>query len=334
MIELDVVRTRVILTGVPERPPGVVDLIVDGRLVSQVATSGGDTVHVDPATGATRLEPGSACTITFAGLTADEKRVEIWLPHHERVELAALRTDAPLSPAPQTDGNRWVHHGSSISQGSNAASPSTTWPALTAAQAGLDLVNLGFSGGALLDPFTARAIRDQRADLISVKLGINLVNSDLVRQRAFGPAVHGFLDVIRDGHPDVPLIVIGPLFCPIHESTPGPGSFDTAALARGEVRFIATGDPADARRAGGLGRLTLGYIREQLAAIVDRRRVDDPHLSYVDGLDLYGPADEQTYPLPDALHPDAATHRLIAGRFADYLRRSISTLPTARPSAT
>ena len=35
-----------------------------------------------------------------------------------------------------------------------------------------------------------------RFDLISLKLGINLVNTDLMRLRAFGPAVHGFLDKV------------------------------------------------------------------------------------------------------------------------------------------
>ncbi|GAA2540854.1 hypothetical protein GCM10010409_14560 [Mycolicibacterium diernhoferi] len=67
-----------------------------------------------------------------------------------------------------------------------------------------------------------------------------------MRRRAFGPAVHGFLDTIRDGHPRTPLVVIGPLYCPIHESTPVPGSFGVEALSSGAVRFIALGDPADA----------------------------------------------------------------------------------------
>ena len=70
-----------------------------------------------------------------------------------------------------------------------------------AALAGVDLVNLGFGGSALLDPFTARTMRDTPADLVSVKIGINLVNTDLMRLRAFAPAVDGFLDTIRDGHP-------------------------------------------------------------------------------------------------------------------------------------
>lgn len=317
VLELDLIRTRVTLVGVPERPNGTVDLVVDGRLARQAATSGGDVVRVDPATGETRVEPGPAATIRF-DLPAGDKDVEIWLPHYERIELVALRTDAPIAVLPE-ERRRWVHHGSSISQGSNALSPSTTWAALAAGLAGADLVNLGFSGSALLDPFVARAIRDQPADIVSVKLGINLVNADLMRQRAFGPAVHGFLDTIRDGHPETPLIVVGPLYCPIHETTPGPGAFDVDALARGEVRFIATGDPAEAAKPGGLGRLTLTYIRAQLAAIVARRQADDPAISYVDGLTLYGPADAEAHPLPDQLHPDAATHQLIGERFARAL---------------
>ncbi|RAU97444.1 hypothetical protein DQP58_08150 [Mycobacterium colombiense] len=30
------------------------------------------------------------------------------------------------------------------------------------------------------------------------------------------------------------------LYCPIHEITPGPGTFDVDALAHGKVRFIAS----------------------------------------------------------------------------------------------
>lgn len=318
-LELDVLRTRVALVGVPERPDGTVDLAVNGRLARQAPTSGGDVVRVDPSTGDNQVEPGPVATMRFT-LPAGDKDLEIWLPHYERVELVALRADAAINVLPE-ERKRWVHHGSSISQGSNALSPSTTWPALAAGIAGLDLVNLGFSGSALLDPFVARAIRDQPADIVSVKLGINLVNADLMRQRAFGPAVHGFLDTIRDGHPDTPMIVVGPLYCPIHETTPGPGAFDVTALTRGEVRFIATGDPAEAARPGGLGRLTLTYIRAQLAAIVARRQIDDPAISYVDGLTLYGPEDVEAHPLPDQLHPGAATHQLIGERFAEALRR-------------
>ncbi|MDF2826561.1 MAG: lipase [Mycobacterium sp.] len=316
VIDVDLRRTRVVLVGLPERPDGRVDLVIDGRLVRQATMTGGDLVRINPSTGAQETETGEAVTVHFEDLPAHDKVVEIWLPHHERTEVVSLRTDAPIAAVTERP-TWWVHHGSSISQGSNADSPSTTWPALAAAAGKLDLVNLGFSGSAMLDPFVARVIRDHPADLISVKIGINLVNSDLMRQRAFGPAVHGFLDTIRDGHPGTRLIVIGPLHCPIHESTPGPGAFDTDALAAGAVRFVATGDPADALVPNaGLRRLTLSNIRVLLAEIMAQRSADDPALSYVDGLDLYGPADTATHPLPDNLHPDAATHQLIAQRFA------------------
>lgn len=317
-IELDVLRTRVLLIGVPPRPDGTIDLLIDGELSGQASTSGGDTVRVDPSTGQTTVDHGPVATVRFTDLSPHDKIVEVWLPHHERIELVALRADAPITQSAGPTGRTWVHHGSSISQGSNAGSPSTTWPALAAAEAQLELVNLGLAGSAMLDQFTARAIRDQQADVISVKIGINLANADVFRQRAFAPAVHGFLDTVRDGHVGVPLIVIGPLYCPIHENTPGPGAFDVAALAAGELRFVATGDPAEAAGQGSpLGRLTLTYMRDQLAEIVDRRRAHDQQLSYVDGLDLYGPDDSAAHPLADNLHPDADTHRLIARRFVD-----------------
>jgi hypothetical protein len=312
VVEVDLLRTRTVLVGVPERPAGTVDLLVDGRLLGHASTTHGDLVRVDPASGATEFERGSVGTVRFTDLPAGDKEVAVWFPHYERTELVALRTDAPISPVTTAGRRMWLHHGSSISQGSNAASPSTTWPALAASAGGVELINLGLAGSAMLDPFTARTMRDTPADLISVKIGINIVNADVMRLRAFGPAVHGFLDTIRDGHPEVPLLVLGPLYCPIHENTPGPGAFEVAALAAGEIRFLATGDPTGVAR----GSLTLSVIREQLAAIMSSRIADDPHLHYRDGHLLYGPDDFAEHPLPDNLHPDAATHQIIGERFA------------------
>ena len=48
------------------------------------------------------------------------------------------------------------------------------------------------------------------------------------------------------------------------------------------------------------------------------RRAEDPNLFYVDVLSLYGAAEAEEHPLPDALHPDGATHQLIGERFAKY----------------
>ncbi|MGI5349680.1 lipase [Streptomyces sp. CA-250714] len=312
-VELDTLPTKRVYVGVPPRPDGVYDLVVDGRTVDQGVVSGGNVMTIDMATGSAETRPGPVGTLRFTGLSDRLKDVEVWLPHDETTELVALRTDAPVEPAPAPDRKVWLHHGSSISHGSNAASPTGTWPAVAAALGGVELVNLSLGGGALLDAFTARAIRDTPADLISVKLGINLVNADLMRLRAFTPAVHGFLDTIREGHPGTPLLVVSPIHCPIHEETPGPCMPDLDALGSGQLRFAAMGDPAE--RAS--GKLTLGVIREELSRIVRQRAADDPELFYLDGRELYGEADFAELPLPDELHPDAATQRRIGERFAE-----------------
>ncbi|NEA52854.1 lipase [Streptomyces sp. SID13666] len=310
-VELDTLRTKMAYQGAPPRPDGVYDLLVDGRLAGQAGVTGGNVLLVDMTTGSVENRPGPVGTVRFPGLPDRMKNVEIWLPYNEITQLVALRTDAPVEAA-EEDGRRvWLHHGSSISHGSDAASPTTTWPALAASLGGVALINLGLGGSALLDPFTARALRDTPADLISVKIGINLVNTDVMRLRAFTPAVHGFLDTIREGHPTVPLLVVSPVLCPIHEDTPGPSAPDFSNLSEGKIRFLAAGDPAE--RAA--GKLTLNVIRDELARVVKQRSADDPNLHYLDGRELYGEADFAELPLPDQLHPDAATHRRMGDRF-------------------
>ncbi|MFD6340419.1 MULTISPECIES: GDSL-type esterase/lipase family protein [unclassified Streptomyces] len=312
VMELDVLPTKRVYVGAPPRPDGVYDLLVDGRLAGRASVTGGNTLTIDMTTGTAEHRPGPAGSLRFADLPDGVKDIEIWLPHNETTELVALRTDAPVEPAPDRGRKVWLHHGSSISHGSDAASPTTTWPALAASLGGVELINLGLGGSALLDPFTARALRDTPADFISVKIGINVVNADLMRLRAFTPAVHGFLDTIREGHPTTPLLVVSSILCPIHEDTPGPSAPDFSDVSEGKLRFRATGDPGE--RAA--GKLTLTVIRDELARIVEQRAAEDPNLRYLDGRELYGEADAAELPLPDRLHPDAATHHRIGERFA------------------
>ncbi|GAA3183715.1 MULTISPECIES: lipase [Streptomyces] len=311
-IELDTLRTKTAYVGAPERPDGRYDLVVDGQLTAQASTHGGNVLLVNMSTGSAETKPGPPGTVRFAGLPEGTKDIEIWLPYNEITQLVALRADAPVEPQPGRGAPVWLHHGSSLSHGSNAACPTGTWPAVAASLGGAELVNLGLGGGGLLDPFTARAMRDTPADLISIKIGINIVNADLMRLRAFVPAVHGFLDTLREGHPTAPLLVISPVFCPIHEDTPGPSAPDFENLSEGQLQFKAMGDPAE--RAA--GKLTLNVIREELARIVHRRAAGDPRLFLLDGRELYGEADFAELPLPDQLHLDAASHRRIGERFA------------------
>ncbi|AMM20158.1 lipase [Frondihabitans sp. PAMC 28766] len=309
-IELVTHPTRVAYRGA-DRARGNVDVFVNGSLFARDLLTGGDVFEIDLTSGASTLATGPSRTSRITGLPAGDSRIEIWLPHNETVELVSLHADAPVL---EDDEHLpiWLHHGSSISHGSNATAPSETWPAIASRLAHVDLHNLGFGGSALVDPFMARVIRDRPADAISVKLGINTVNTDAMRLRAFVPAVHGFLDTIRDGHPTTPILLISPIFAGIHERTPGPGAVDTATLGTDHVQFIATGDPDDIAH----GKLTLEVIRRELASLVERRAADQ-NLHYLDGLDLFGADDARAFPLPDGLHPGPDAHRLIGERFAD-----------------
>jgi hypothetical protein len=158
------------------------------------------------------------------------------------------------------------------------------------------------AGQCQLDPFVARALRDLPVDLISLKVGINVVNGDTMRERTFVPAIHGFLDTIRDGHPTTPVLVVSPILCPAHEQHPGPTVGGTP------ISVI------DRRPALAVGSLTTGRIRELLADVVaTRQAAGDEHLHLLDGRELFGEDDLDD--LPDGLHPNAAGYQRMGERF-------------------
>ncbi|MFG2094705.1 GDSL-type esterase/lipase family protein [Streptomyces sp. NPDC048612] len=288
------------------QPTGMLELLVDGAPAGRRQAPVGNVVRMAGPGGEQRMIPGEPGTVRFSGLPDGMKTVELWLPQQTPTELVALRADGEVL-APLPDGRRrWVHHGSSISHCVEADGPTGTWPVVAAALGGVEVINLSQAGNALLDPYVARTIRDLPADLISLKVGINIVSLAAFRLRTFGPAVHGFLDTIREGHPDTPLLVISPVSCPALEETPGP----TAIAPDGKL--AALGDPADVAD----GALSLAVVRAELSRIVAARRAHDPRLHYLDGRELLGP--DETDDLADGLHPGAAAYRRMGDRFAAH----------------
>lgn len=307
-IELDAMVTAIRLEG-ELRAPTVFDLVVDGAPHRSQATDSGNTIVVDLSSippGA-RVEPGAPCTLRFDALPSGSKDVALWLPQAAAVELRALRIDAGAEIAPRVrPGRRWVHYGSSISHCMEAATPLGIWPALAARRAGVELLSLGFAGQCHLDGFVARTIRELDADCISAKVGINIVNADSMKERSFVPALHAFLDTIRERKPVTPLLVVSPILCPIAEDHVGP------TLRAGDHEVVLDG-PAELRP----GSLTLRRIREIVADVVEKRRAGgDANLHHLDGLALFGEADAGD--LPDGLHPSAAGYARIGERFAEH----------------
>lgn len=230
------------------------------------------------------VEPG-ATTVTFDGLAGGTKLIEIYLPQKAPTVVKALSIDESASwHIPELKQPKWITYGSSITQCSGAFSPAQTWPAIVARRSGLHLTCLGYSGNCHIEPMVARMIRDLEADIISLCLGINVYGGSSLNKRTFQAAVIGFVQIVREKHPDKPIVVMSPIWSPPREETK-----NTAGLTLVEMR-------AD--------------IEE---AVRNMASLGDKHLHYVDGLTIF---DEQSAEhLPDNLHPNGQGYAIMGDNF-------------------
>ncbi|GAG48911.1 unnamed protein product, partial [marine sediment metagenome] len=105
--------------------------------------------------------------------------------------------------------------------------------------------------------------------------------------RTFRPAIIGFVQIVREKHPDTPLAVISPIYAPQYETAKNPVE------------------------------LNLRIMRQEVAAAVDTLQAHgDRHIHYIDGLRLFGPDISNWDDLvPDGLHPNADGYKALAEHF-------------------
>ena len=258
--------TRVLGKVVPQNESGILDLCCDGEVVAS-------------------LDLTQKANFAFENLSDAEKLIELWLPQFGSFQLRSLEIDNGATLDSVTDTRkRWVTYGSSITQCRTAASATQTWPAIVARERGLNLTCLGYGGQCHLDAMVARMIRDVPADYISMCLGINIQGASSLGPRAFRPAIIGAVQIVREQHPDIPLVLMSPICSPPREETPNAVGFHLKGM-REEVQAAA-----EALQAHG-----------------------DTQVHYVDGLSIFG--EDYVHLLPDALHPDAEGYRVMGKNF-------------------
>jgi hypothetical protein len=223
--------------------------------------------------------------LVFEDLPAGSKAVEIWLSPRARFWLRSLWLDAGATLELLADNRpRWIAYGSSITQSGAAASPTQTWPAIVARARDWNHTNLGYGGQGPLDTKGLGMMRSLPTDYISLCVGANIYGQASFSPRSFRPAIIGFVKLLREKHPDVPVTVMSPIWSLERETTPNPVGF------------------------------TIRAMREEIAAAVETLRANgDASIFYVNGLDILGQEHESR--IPDRLHPDAEGYRIMGRNF-------------------
>ncbi len=263
--------------GVSDEEPFVVDLTSAGIVV--------ESRRVENGAMRLALEPSTDCESTDEGLPI----YEIWLNQARGTLLESVEIeDGSAFDIPADIRPRWLAYGSSITMCRTAYSPARTWPATAARRLNLNLTNLGFGGQCHLDPMVGRVIRNLPADVITVKLGINVYGGASLGPRTYQPAVIGLISTIRDGHSRTPIGVITSIVSPSRERVPN-----------------AVGCTLEDYRA---------MTRE---AVLRLQEHGDEHLLLFEGSELF--CEDDAHLLPDGLHPSGAGYELMGNRAAELV---------------
>jgi len=223
-----------------------------------------------------KAELGRGVVQLSMGSDVDHRAI-VYLPEGMRPRVLDVE---PIggSIEPASPRKKWVCYGDSIAEGWIASTPATAWPAIVAREHALDVVNMGYAGSARGEIVTAEHIAGLAADVISLTHGTNCwtrIPHSVDQMRANTDA---FLTVVRQGHPQTPILVASPIIRPDGEET-----------------------------ANKLGA-TLGDLRLAMEEVV-RTRINegDGTMRLIEGLPLV-PAEQ----LGDGIHPNDDGHLSLA----------------------
>ena len=151
-------------------------------------------------------------------------------------------------------------------------------------------MNLGMSGECVLDIMIARVMRDIPADFLSMCIGPNIYGYAGLNERTFLSSILGFVQVVREKHPDAPFVLLSCIYYPTGDTIKNPAGF------------------------------TMQEMRAEVKAAADTlRKHGDKNIHYVSGLEILGEKDASR--LPDRSHPDAKGYKIMGANFTKKVAR-------------
>jgi len=145
------------------------------------------------------------------GLPFDARLTRVVLPWRPAVRLISVEGEFELPQPEQTPTRRYMAYGSSITHGSAAIRSTGMYAQRTAQLLNADLHNLGFGGGAHLEPQMADYIAGRSDwDFATLETGINLGSVGVTE---FARLVDYFIPTIAHAHADKWIFCLGLFTC-------------------------------------------------------------------------------------------------------------------------
>ena len=194
--------------------------------------------------------------------------------------IRVMSIEGGVEPAPLQP--RWLAYGDSITEGWITSTPAQAWPAVVGRTLALDAINMGYAGAARGEIVSAEHIAELEADVITVAHGTNCWSRTPHTAAQVAEGMRAFLDVVRQGHPETPIVVVSPIVRPDAEDTPN----------------------------------RLGATLVDLRAAIEDVAAERNHVWLVPGLPLV-PAEQ----LPDGIHPGDVGHAAMAEAIAPIIEK-------------
>jgi lysophospholipase L1-like esterase len=144
------------------------------------------------------------------------ERVIGYLPLVAGARIASI--SGAIEPAPAQP--RWIAYGDSITEGWVTSTPAQAWPAVAGREHGLDAINMGYAGAARGEIVSAEHVAELPADVITIAHGTNCWTAVPHSAAMVAEGLRAFLSVVRQGHPETPIVVVSPIVRPDAETTP------------------------------------------------------------------------------------------------------------------